>query len=101
MADVLVGVVRSLDINRLNEDYHIATALDLKDAKDNTLRQYASNSWGSAVLAWTYISFSSTAARGTSDLGGFVRLIMSWIYHRFPTWDPAHLDVPYFYWHKV
>ncbi|MED6111619.1 hypothetical protein PIB30_053865 [Stylosanthes scabra] len=53
-------------------------------------------SWGSAVLAWTCRSLSSASRSGTTDLRGCVPLIMSWIYHRFPTWGPAHLDVPMF-----
>ncbi|MED6184892.1 hypothetical protein PIB30_051821 [Stylosanthes scabra] len=47
---------------------------------------------GSAVLAWTYISLSSAACCEMTDLGGYVPLVMSWIYHRFPAWGLAHLD---------
>ncbi|MED6175696.1 hypothetical protein PIB30_080810 [Stylosanthes scabra] len=58
--------------------------------------RFATPTLGSAMLAWTYLSLSSAAQDGTTDLGGCDPLIMSWINHIFSAWGPAHLDVPMF-----
>ncbi|KAL4344014.1 hypothetical protein AHAS_Ahas11G0136000 [Arachis hypogaea] len=46
----------------------------------------------SALLSHTYHSLGSAVRHDTTDITRCVPLVMSWIYHRFPTFCPAGFD---------
>ncbi|MED6110172.1 hypothetical protein PIB30_040507 [Stylosanthes scabra] len=45
-------------------------------------------SWGSVVLCSTYHALSYASNRATREISGFLPLVYSWIYQRFPRWCP-------------
>ncbi|RYR36639.1 hypothetical protein Ahy_A09g041603 isoform B [Arachis hypogaea] len=48
---------------------------------------------GSALLCHTYHTLCTAALRDVMDITGCMPLLVSWIYHRFPSFSPVRYDV--------
>ncbi|KAL4381673.1 hypothetical protein AHAS_Ahas04G0157000 [Arachis hypogaea] len=84
------GHVRAGDINRLNDTWHVAGALDFKwRLETHTLHL----SWGEASITLEDVAYHTGLCTAEELIGGCMPLLVSWIYHRFSCFSPAGYDV--------